>query len=152
MAALPTAFVAPSCSLFQLDLHGLHATEAVAALDRRLELLQSVLQDAALQAQPSQRGGRGGAAAAAQQQQGPLRPAGSAALGVLPAGGRWELRVVVGRGAHSSGGEASIPRAVEGRLAALGYRFERRTGALDVQLRRAAGLRAAAAALPAQQR
>jgi hypothetical protein len=168
---LPCSFC---CSLFELDLHGLHASEAVAALDRRLDLLQGILRDAALQPQDLARagagaagtakmgGGRGQAAriacgwnprgpagqAAPPEAAGlPMLPAGAAGRSVLPAGagGRWELRVIVGRGAHSSGGEASIPRAVEARLAALGYQFIMRTGALDVQLRRAFGTRKAIA-------
>lgn len=49
---------------------------------------------------------------------------------------RRELRVIVGRGTHSAGGEASLPRAVEAFLADQGYRCHWRAGALDVQLRR----------------
>ncbi|KAL4436811.1 hypothetical protein ABPG75_003950 [Micractinium tetrahymenae] len=94
-------------SLLELDLHGLHATEAVAALQRRLHLLHSLLAD----------------------------PATAAALPGRPA-----LRVVVGRGAHSSGGEASIPRVVESHLRGAGLRFSPRLGALDVQLRTPAAL------------
>ncbi|GAB4821151.1 hypothetical protein N2152v2_008197 [Parachlorella kessleri] len=161
-------------SLFELDLHGLHAAEAVAALMRRLELLQQVLADATSRRLEEKRGrsrdsssGRqppaparaagsavaAGAAEAAAAAEGgaaggagapPLRPASpaqpSGLSGRVPATGRWELQVVVGRGAHSSGGEATIPRAVEARLAELGYKFERRgAGALDVALRRPFG-------------
>lgn len=115
----------------------------MAALERRLALLQSVLQDATAQRQDGRRaaakpahsarvGGPAGAQAG-------LQPAGAAGPSVLPANTRWELRVITGRGAHSSGGEASIPRAVEARLVELGYKFVRRTGALDVLLRRPFG-------------
>lgn len=57
-----------------------------------------------------------------------------------------QLRVIVGRGVHSSEGEASLPRVVETHLAAGGYRSQRRGGAIDVPLRGPAALRAAAQA------
>lgn len=108
----PPACPPPPCSLLQLDLHGLHAAEAVAALQRRIDLLHTLLAD----------------------------PATAAALAGRPA-----LRVVVGRGAHSSGGEASIPRVVESHLRGAGLRFTPRLGALDVHLRTPAGLSGSAA-------
>jgi hypothetical protein len=108
------------CSLFEIDLHGLHAQEATAALDRRLALLHSLLADPAA------------AAAVAGSSSG-----GAGSRGPPPR----HLRVVVGRGVHSSGGEASLPRVVEGHLRAAGRRFQQRAGALDVALPRApAGL------------
>jgi hypothetical protein len=113
-ASLPPA---PCCSLFELDLHGLHAAEATAALDRRLHLLHGLLAD-------------------------PATAAAAGAPGAGHGGGR-TLRVVVGRGAHSSGGEASLPRVVGAHLRAVGLRFCTRVGALDVQLRAAAALGAA---------
>lgn len=109
-------------SLFEIDLHGLHADEAVAALDRRLQLLHSMLAD-------------------------PASSAAAAASGA-PAG-RQRLRAVVGRGAQSSGGEATVPRVVESFLRAAGLRFSQRGGAVDVQLRGAAGLAASAAGVAA---
>lgn len=109
-------------TLFELDLHGLHAHEACAALDRRLELLHDLLAD-------------------------PSTAAAAAAAGATGAAARSRLRVVVGRGAHSSGGEASIPRAVENHLKATGLRYHQRLGAIDVQLRAPAALGAARAPL-----
>lgn len=110
------------CSLLELDLHGLHAPEATAALERRLDLLFQLLADpgtAAALASAAPGGSRGGT----------LHPG--------------CLRVVVGRGAHSSGGEASIPRVVESWLAAAGHRYSLRGGSIDVHLRGAAALSAA---------
>lgn len=46
------------------------------------------------------------------------------------------LRVVVGRGSHSAGGEAVLPRAVEGHLVRCHRRFTARGGAIEVHLRR----------------
>eukprot|EP00892_Ulva_mutabilis_P006393 jgi/Ulvmu1/4125/UM019_0104.1 len=63
--------------LWELDLHGLHSHEAVAALQRRLQLVASL--------PPQQRRGA-------------------------------RLRVITGRGVHSSAGEATLPRAVSGYL------------------------------------
>lgn len=51
-------------------------------------------------------------------------------------GGGGVLHVVVGRGLHSSGGDASLPRVVLAHLEAKGRRVTPRPGALDVQLRR----------------
>lgn len=140
------------CSLFELDLHGLHTGEALAALERRLALLQSVVHDAAMQPQDGPARGQnlaaseGKGAAQSRTQAGgvaePLRVVTAAAPLVK---GRAQLRVIVGRGTHSSGGEASLPRAVEGRLTQLGYRYVRGTGALDVQLWRPYSGSAAAA-------
>lgn len=49
-------------------------------------------------------------------------------------GQRRELRVVVGRGRHSSGGEASLPRAVQSSLLAAGLRHQHRGGSFLVFL------------------
>lgn len=106
------------CSLFELDLHGLHAQEATAALDRRLALLHGLLAEPATAA---------AAAAGA--------PASRPRAGL-------QLRVVVGRGAHSSAGEARVPRVVENHLKAAGHRYQARVGAIDVQLRAPAALSA----------
>jgi hypothetical protein len=38
---------------------------------------------------------------------------------------------------HSNGGEASLPRVVDGHLRAAGRRFQQQAGALDVALSRA---------------
>jgi hypothetical protein len=105
-------------------LHGLHAKEATDALDRRIALLQGLLAEPAA------------CAAAA---------AGAARSHGLRAGQHTQLRVVVGRGKHSSGGEASIPRVIENHLKAAGYRYQHRLGAIDVQIRAPATLIAAAA-------
>jgi hypothetical protein len=42
----------------------------------------------------------------------------------------------VGRGLHSAGGEASLPRNVERYLSILGLKYHWRQGALDVKIRR----------------
>ena len=106
----------PPGSLFELDLHGLHSQEAVAALEHRITLLNDLLSDPATAAAAAAAGGAGSGA-------------GGAAVR--------RLRVVVGRGLHSSGGEASIPRVVHSHLAAAGLRWRPAgAGAVDVQLRR----------------
>ncbi len=46
-----------------------------------------------------------------------------------------ELRVIVGRGHHSSGGEAALGRVVENELAGAGRRFRRAGGSVLVRLR-----------------
>jgi hypothetical protein len=46
------------------------------------------------------------------------------------------VRVIVGRGRHSAGGEATLPRAVESRLLDAGRKYTARGGAFEVQLRR----------------
>lgn len=122
----PHSFLALFRSLLELDLHGLHAQEATAAVDRRLQLLHSLLADPATALALSS-GAAGGSAAA-------------------PRSSRPTLRVVVGKGLHSSGGEASIPRVVESHLAAAGMKYTARGGAIDVQLHVTPGTAAAAAA------
>jgi DNA-nicking Smr family endonuclease len=47
---------------------------------------------------------------------------------------RQELRVIVGKGLHSSGGEASLPRVVEQWLQQHKYRYLHRGGCIGVQL------------------
>lgn len=46
-----------------------------------------------------------------------------------------ELRVVVGRGRHSSGGEAALARVVENHLASAGRRCRHAGGSVMVRLR-----------------
>lgn len=46
------------------------------------------------------------------------------------------VRVIVGRGRHSAGGEASLPRAVEGYLMDQGRKYTAKRGAIEVHLRR----------------
>ena len=58
-------------------------------------------------------------------------PSSAAAPGGAPA----ELRVVVGRGRHSSGGEAALARVVENHLAAAGRRCRHAGGSVMVRLR-----------------
>lgn len=48
---------------------------------------------------------------------------------------RQELRVIVGKGLHSSGGEASLPRIVEQWLLQHGYRYVWRGGCIGVNLK-----------------
>ena len=47
-----------------------------------------------------------------------------------------DLKVIVGRGTHSEGGEATIARATQNRLSALDYKFEPRGGTLLVRPKR----------------
>lgn len=60
----------------------------------------------------------------------------SVPLHVRQAAARQELRVIVGKGNNSSGGEASLPRVVEQWLGENKYRYITRTGAIDVRLKR----------------
>jgi hypothetical protein len=48
---------------------------------------------------------------------------------------RQSLRVIVGRGIHSSGGQPTLPRVVAVALDAAGYTFIDRDGALTVELK-----------------
>lgn len=82
-------------SQFDLDLHGLHAIEAVEALDRRLLSL------------------------------GQLQHHSQAS----------KLRVIVGRGNNSSGGEASLPRVVESHLLQRNMSYIAGQGIITVYLR-----------------
>ncbi len=47
---------------------------------------------------------------------------------------------MVGRGLHSTGGEASLPRNVERYLAGQGLKYHWRQGAIDVKIRGPFGL------------
>ncbi|GLI65623.1 hypothetical protein VaNZ11_009193 [Volvox africanus] len=160
-------------SEWELDLHGLHAAEAVEALARRIKALEegSALAAAAVAAaaapvatagaELSGGGGGGGggstkrrmqqqrrtvgsdgsavaaaaAAAATAEHKAPADVAAAAATAKLLASGR-VLRVIVGKGLHSGGGEASLPRVVKNFLLDRGYRFIPRPGVIEVQLRR----------------
>ena len=51
-------------------------------------------------------------------------PSGSGPSSAPLLAGRRVLRVIVGKGLHSSGGEASLPRVVEAWLLEQGYRWE----------------------------
>lgn len=48
---------------------------------------------------------------------------------------RQELRVIVGKGSHSRGGEASLPRVVEQWLLQHGFKHTWRGGCIGVQLK-----------------
>jgi hypothetical protein len=146
---------------WELDLHGLHVNEALAALQERVQLLQDIAQDL-----------RKHMSAQQQLQHEPrpqlhkLAPSGTGALQGLVAATngasstkqavltslllptdsvlsweqqlsavRQELRVIVGKGLHSSGGEASLPRVVEQWLLQHGYRYVWRGGCIGVNLR-----------------
>ena len=52
-------------------------------------------------------------------------------------GKRQSLRVIVGRGIHSSGGQPTLPRVVAHALDAAGYTFFDREGVLTMELKRA---------------
>ncbi|GIL62000.1 hypothetical protein Vafri_16328 [Volvox africanus] len=158
-------------SEWELDLHGLHAAEAVEALARRIKALEhgsagAAAAVAAAATTPSAAagadlsGGGGGGSTRRQMQQkrrtvgshssavtaeaavavaaehkAPADVAAAAATAKLLASGR-VLRVIVGKGLHSSGGEASLPRVVKNFLLDRGYRFIPRAGVIEVQLRR----------------
>ncbi|GIM11344.1 hypothetical protein Vretimale_14865 [Volvox reticuliferus] len=163
-------------SEWELDLHGLHAAEAVETLAQRIKSLEGgstrpVATAAGAPAGPAtaaataatglsssgsstkgqmqqQRtpigsggGGGGGSTAAAAavavsaEPTAPADVAAAAATAKLLASGR-VLRVIVGKGLHSSGGEASLPRVVKNFLLDRGYRFTPRAGVIEVQLRR----------------
>lgn len=125
------------------------------ALARRLQSLQTSVDASAAQAssrsklaaqgpahQSQQPGSGQGAAelgrgrtAAASAAAGP--PATSGPLtGAALLAKRRVLRVIVGKGLHSAGGEASLPRVVEGYLLSNGYKYTPRAGQVEVQLRR----------------
>lgn len=158
---------------WELDLHGLHVSEAIHALQERVQLLQDIAGDLRQQLAVQQYAQHN------QQQQSQLSPlqqqhkassmvgttrgqipaagisspaaAGNKKQAVLtsllfPDGGvlsweqqlsamRQELRVIVGKGLHSSGGEASLPRVVEQWLLQHGYRYIWRGGCIGVQLK-----------------
>ncbi|KAF8067268.1 hypothetical protein HT031_002315 [Scenedesmus sp. PABB004] len=125
--------------LLELDLHGLHAAEACAALAARLELLASLVEELA----PP--GGGGGAARQQALQQALLLSA-QPGQPHQQAAARRGLRVITGKGTHSSDGDASLPRAVAGWLSERGFCFEARGGALEVRLKRGGGAGRGAAA------
>lgn len=150
---------------WELDLHGLHVSEALQSLQERVQLLRDIAQDlrktaaaAGVAAAPSPAQPPPAAAAPGRRRphaaplQGCVRPAGGSTKQavltslLLPddsvlsweqqlAAMRQELRVIVGKGLHSSGGEASLPRVVEQWLLRHGYKYIWREGCISVQLR-----------------
>lgn len=46
------------------------------------------------------------------------------------------LRVIVGRGNHTSDGESSLPRVIENYFISNGYKYEVRGGKIDVRVQR----------------
>lgn len=142
------------CLQWELDLHGLHVAEALQALHARVELLQEVAQDLKQQVTAS---ANTLAAPAVDRQQPQSQQAIASGAGtsrkqavltslLLPdeqvlsweqqlAALRQELRVIVGKGLHSSGGEASLPRAVEQWLLQRRYKYIWRGGCIGVQLK-----------------
>jgi DNA-nicking Smr family endonuclease len=139
---------------WELDLHGLHVQEALQALQQRLELLQDIVQDLATQPQTVAAVHTVVPAAAPAGPEDEVlhlhsRPAGSKKhvltqlllsddqpLHVRQAALSQQLRVIVGKGNHSSAGEASLPRAVEQWLADVQYKYVARPGVIDVKLKR----------------
>lgn len=141
---------------WELDLHGLHVSEAVQALAARLDLLQDVVHDLKQQAAAgpfdaaaamsalavtNESGGMDGARGSSRKQ---------AVLSslLLAADGhehvpweqqcvvlRQELRVIVGKGHHSTNYEPSLPGAVEQYLQEHKYRYIHRGGCLGVLLK-----------------
>lgn len=131
---------------WELDLHGLHVTEALQALAERVQLLSDISQDLRKQSavQPAASRGSPAAGVAGFPAVGNtkqtvltslLLPGGDVTWGQQLAAMRQELRVIVGKGLHSSGGEASLPRVVEQWLLQRGYKYIWREGFINVQLR-----------------
>jgi hypothetical protein len=159
-------------------LHGLHVSEALQALQERVQLLQDIAgdlrkqmpvqqqqhnhmqpsQDWKQQVKPAQMDAGAGTGAVNPFMQ-HVSPAGSINSAVssskkqavltsllLPDNGvlsweqqlaamRQELRVIVGKGLHSSGNEAALPRVVEQWLLQHGYRYIWRGGCIGVSLK-----------------
>ena len=132
---------------WRLDLHGLHADEAVQALKRRLQWLDSLLADQhgsviypvphALQSLPlNSRSGEQNLLTRSLMGQhvnekGVVTPGGSNPRHSL--GVRF-LSVIVGRGHHSSFGEAVLPRTIATYLTQEGYTFLWREGTIDIPI------------------
>ena len=140
---------AVSLSLFcplqwKLDLHGLHISEAIAAVEKRLTELANIDLGAVHQLAPPQNinqatgtynNTRSNMAHQQQQQrQNVLHPAGQSMRNGNASWVKQRLSVVVGRGVHSSEGEASLPRSVEAWLLDHGYRFKSGFGSIEVSL------------------
>eukprot|EP00879_Flechtneria_rotunda_P019894 GHRR01020910.1.p1 GENE.GHRR01020910.1~~GHRR01020910.1.p1 ORF type:complete len:314 (+),score=103.59 GHRR01020910.1:138-944(+) len=145
--------------LWELDLHGLHIKEALQALQQRLQLLQclvqelmhssavqravqgSQLQDGYINSNGHSHGSSAGAVAGGlytsrQQLLAQLCLSVDQSQHAQLAAARQELTVIVGKGNHSSRGEASLPRAVEGWLIDAQYKYTWKGGAIDVKLKR----------------
>ena len=90
-------------SILELDLHGLHANEAVRAVARRLEVLLQ--------------GGSGGTSVSTNNGRNSV-----------------VLKLVTGKGLHSSEGEASVPRVVKNYLTRTERKFVERGGWIDVSI------------------
>lgn len=128
-------------TVWELDLHGLHAGEAVAALSQRLSEIETALPIKTSSREPSAssllRTDRQSNSSSVFQsaiatpqnyQQTNERP--GLLTGGLPF--RPELKVVTGVGNHSRGG-VSLPRAIKGFLLQNGYKFEEsRSGMITV--------------------
>lgn len=145
---------------WELDLHGLHVAEALSALQARVQLLKELAQDIKRQQLPAAPSASSIAVASTPDNTSARQGAGVAA-GRAPVTSRqavltslllqddhigltWEqqlaalrqeLRVIVGKGLHSAGGEASLPRVVEQWLLQHGYRYIWRGGCIGVQLK-----------------
>lgn len=141
---------------WELDLHGLHVSEALQALQERVQLLQDIAGDVRKQMPAQQQPNHMQSAQHMKQHGTPTGGINSAAASskkqavlkslLLPenevlsweqqlAAMRQELRVIVGKGLHSSGGEASLPRVVEQWLMQHGYRYIWRGGCIGVSLK-----------------
>lgn len=145
---------------WELDLHGLHADEAIQALQARIALLQDIARDlmeqlrfsmvkdpAAVQMQPN----KGSNSVTATSMHSSITGAHNTKQAVLTsllmqepekvlwsqqlAATRQELRVIVGKGLHSSEGEPVLPRVVEQWLMHKGFKYVWRAGSLGVQLK-----------------
>ena len=133
------------CALqLKLDLHGLHISEAISALEQRLTELAGIQLGAVHQLPPLQNinqatgtynNTRSNMAHQQQQQrQNMLHPAGQSTRNGNASWVKQRLSVVVGRGLHSSQGEASLPRSVEAGLLDHGYRFKIGFGSIEVSV------------------
>lgn len=83
--------------MWELDLHGLHVSEAIDAVDARIDECRSLL---------------------------------------TSTGSPHKLRIIVGKGNHSSLGEASLPRVIAGVLSKQSLHFEHMGGIISVSLRK----------------
>lgn len=128
---------------WELDLHGLHVGEALTALQERVELLQDLAGDLRKQVYAAQhhQGVLGSSTVAGDTRRAVLTslflPDGQGVLSWEQqlAAMRQELRVIVGKGSHSRGGEASLPRVVEQWLLQHGFKHTWRGGCIGVQLK-----------------
>jgi hypothetical protein len=144
----PTSIFCPFiiCLQWKLDLHGLHISEALAALEQRLAQLSAALSLKPGTTNPWQdsRGcyntsntphskesdiGDISTTARGQQHQQYM-----GLQGTTQSKKQQRLSVIVGRGLHSSEGEGSLPRRVETWLLDHGFRYKSGVGSIEVSV------------------